>query len=121
MDTDSTHSQHPKAKPAGKGRPPVRRLMLFTAAFLVSACVTDSTLLNENAAVALRSARFQAREDLNCPTARVSMVSEAEVPGAPWGFLYSDYRIRAEGCGRSVVYNVECRDESLCDVTRVGS
>jgi hypothetical protein len=85
---------------------------------VLSGCVSDGTLLQENSAVALRSARFQARQDLNCPGASVNVVSEKEVSGAPWGYLYSDYRIRAEGCGGRAVYTVECRSESLCDVTR---
>jgi hypothetical protein len=85
---------------------------------LASGCVSDSTLLQENSSVALRSARIQARQDLNCPGAKVSLGSEQEVPGAPWGYLYSDYRISAVGCGGSAIYNVECRDQSLCDVTR---
>ncbi|MBM4201566.1 MAG: hypothetical protein FJ189_09800 [Gammaproteobacteria bacterium] len=86
---------------------------------LSAGCVSDGTLLEENAAVALRSARFQARQDLDCPGAVVNVLSEKEVPGAPWGYLYSDYRIRAEGCGSTAFYDVECRDESLCDVKRV--
>ena len=86
---------------------------------LVAACVSDVTLLDENSAVALRSARVQARQDLYCPAANVHVVSEKEVPGAPWGYLYSDYRIRAEGCGRAAFYDVECRDESLCDVKQL--
>lgn len=84
----------------------------------LSGCVSDATLLDENSAVALRSARFQARQDLNCPQASVMLLSETEVPGAPWGYLYSDYHIRAQGCGGSATYKVECRDERLCDVTR---
>jgi hypothetical protein len=85
---------------------------------LGSGCVSDSSLLQENATAALRSARFQARQDLSCPQVQVSLLSEQEVPGAPWGYLYSDYRIRADGCGVSAVYTVECRNESLCDVNR---
>ena len=81
-------------------------------------CVSDTTLLDENASVALRSARFQARSDLGCPQVSVTVLSEKEVPGAPWGYLYSDYRVAAEGCGRRVNYDVECRDERLCDVSR---
>lgn len=89
-----------------------------TLAALFGGCVSDATLLEENSAVALRSARFQARDDLRCPAAEVTILSDEEVPGAPWGYLYSDYRIRAAGCGRSAVYTVECRDERLCNISR---
>lgn len=85
---------------------------------LASGCISDATLLQENAAIALRSARLQARSDLQCPQAEVTVLSEQEVPESPWGYLYSDYRIRAEGCGRSAVYTAECRDERLCDIAR---
>ena len=87
-------------------------------AALLTGCVSDTALLDENASVALRSARFQARSDLACPQVAVRVASEKEVPGAPWGYLYSDYRITAEGCGQRADYDVECRDESLCDVSR---
>jgi hypothetical protein len=93
--------------------------MLALLSILAAGCVSDGTLLDENSAVALRSARVQARKDLICPAANVSVVSEQEVPGAPWGYLYSDYRVRAEGCGGTAFYDVECRDESLCDVKPV--
>jgi hypothetical protein len=96
----------------------VLRLSALSILCLGSGCISDSTLLQENASVALRSARFRARQDLNCPQVQVSVVSEQEMPGAPWGYLYSDYRIRAAGCSANAVYNVECRDRSLCDVTR---
>ena len=87
----------------------------------VAGCVSDTTLLAENSSVALRSARFQARQDMNCPTVTVTLLSDEEVPGAPWGYLYSDYHVRAIGCGASAVYKVECRDETLCDVKHEGS
>jgi hypothetical protein len=107
---------------AAKGRIGMhRRRWSHTLALLASlatGCVSDGTLLDENSAVALRTARALARQDLHCPAASVSIVSEKEVPGAPWGYLYSDYRVRAEGCGSSAFYAVECRDETLCDVKR---
>lgn len=85
---------------------------------LTSGCLSDTTLLQENSAMALRSVRFQARQDLRCPAADVEVLSEGEVPGAPWGYMYSDYRIAAEGCGSRAVYRAKCRDERLCDVKR---
>ncbi|MGY6215195.1 hypothetical protein ACW73L_08540 [Methylolobus aquaticus] len=94
-----------------------RMLALLPA--LAAGCISDGTLLDENSAVALRTVRTQARQDLSCPAATVSIVSEKEVPGAPWGYLYSDYRVRAEGCGRGAFYDVECRDETLCDLKNV--
>lgn len=104
------------------GRAPSTRPLAGAGVLLLllsgTGCVSDATLLDENSSVALRSARFQARQDLSCPKADVALLSEQEVPGAPWGYLYSDYRIRAQGCGGSATYKVECRDESLCDVTR---
>lgn len=102
---------------AGRTRPLKAGIAVFVATLLMG-CVSDTTLLDENASVALRSARFQARSDLSCPQVTVTLLSEKEVPGAPWGYLYSDYRIAAEGCGRRVEYDVECRDETLCDVSR---
>ena len=64
-----------------------RALVLLAA--LAAGCVSDGTLLDENSAMALRSARARARarQDLNCPAASVGIVSEKEVPGAPWGYL----------------------------------
>lgn len=101
------------------GRPlPPRVGSAIVVSTLLMGCVSDTTLLDENASVALRSARFQARSDLGCPQVTVTVLSEKEVPGAPWGYLYSDYRVAAEGCGRRVNYDVECRDERLCDVSR---
>lgn len=87
---------------------------------LLQGCVSDSMLIEENLSVALRSARFKARTDLKCPQVDVSVESEQVVPGAPWGYLYSDYTIQAEGCGRIVGYDVKCRDEQLCRVKRTG-
>lgn len=105
---------------SGYGRPRKPQWLfagcILTAASFLSGCVGDTTLLQENASAALRSARFQARRDLRCPSAEVTVESEKEVPGAPWGFLYSDYRIRAEGCGARAVYDVECRDGRLCEI-----
>ena len=94
------------------------RLLAAALGVLSAGCISDTTLLEENSAVALRSARFQARTDLQCPQVEETVESEQVVPGAPWGYFYSDYRIRAEGCGRSAVYTVKCRDERLCTVTR---
>lgn len=93
-------------------------VFMLTLGSLLHGCVSDATLLQENSAIALRSARVQARKDLQCQQTEATVLSEREVPGAPWGYLYSDYRIRAEGCGRSSIYDVECRDERLCEVTR---
>lgn len=90
------------------------RLPVLTT--MLAGCISDTALLRENAAVALRSTRFQARSNLGCDTVAVKILSEQEVPGAPWGFLYSDYRIQAIGCGRSAIYWAECRDQQLCDV-----
>lgn len=113
MNFTETHSPH---------RASIRclriRSLLLLAATGLSGCISDSTLLQENSAIALRSARIQARSDLDCEAATVTMMSEQEVPGAPWGFLYSDYRIQAAGCGRSAIYRAECRDRQLCDMTR---
>ncbi len=95
------------------------RLLLVSAlAALLVGCVSDTMLLQENSAVALRSVRFKARNDLQCPQVKALVLSEQEVPGAPWGYLYSDYRIQAEGCGQRAVYEAECRDEQLCKTTR---
>lgn len=92
------------------------RLALPFVLVLNGGCVSDTTLVQENSAAALRSVRFQARDDLQCPHLDEVIESERVVPGAPWGYFYSDYRIRAEGCGRSATYDVECRDERLCRV-----
>lgn len=95
------------------------RCALLAVVVLLGACVSDTSLIEENAAIALRSVRFQARDDLDCPHLEESVESERVIPGAPWGFFYTDYRIRAEGCGRHAVYDVECRDERLCRVKPV--
>ncbi len=92
--------------------------MALTFGALATGCVSDTTLLQENSAVALRSARFQARTDLQCPQVEETVESEQLAPGAPWGYLYSDYVIRASGCGRTAVYRVTCRNEQLCKVIR---
>lgn len=91
---------------------------LLTLGTFLAGCVSDSTLLEENARIALRSARIQARKDLQCPQLAETIESEQLVSGAPWGHFYSDYDIRAEGCGRSANYRVQCRNERLCRVTR---
>lgn len=95
-----------------------RWLSIIAVCSSFSACVSDTALLDENSAVAMRSVRAQARKDLACPSVDLRILKDAEVPGAPWGYLYSDYRIAATGCGTSAIYRAECRDEDLCDVSR---
>lgn len=103
----------------GTRRPSLARIVAPIVAWLLSGCVSNAALIEENSAVALRSARFQARTDLQCPQVEETVESEQIIPGAPWGYFYSDYRIRADGCGRTALYGVKCRDERLCRVTRL--
>lgn len=85
-------------------------------AWLLTSCVSDAELLSENTAIALRTANELARADLLCERTSASIVTEAEEPGPPLGELYSAYQIRAVGCGKQVVYRIECRDEKICAV-----
>jgi hypothetical protein len=85
-------------------------------AWLLTGCVSDAELLSENTAIALRTANEQARAELRCERTNAAIVTAAEEPGPPLGELYSAYRVRVEGCGKQVVYRVECRDEKICTV-----
>jgi hypothetical protein len=85
-------------------------------AWLQTGCVSDAELLSENTAIALRVADARARADLRCERTNASIVTEAEEPGPPLGELYSAYRVRVEGCGKQIVYRIECRDEKVCAI-----
>lgn len=105
---ESTRSFFPGAHP--------RTSSVTILAWLLTGCVSDTELLSENTTVALRTANERARADLRCERTNASILTEAEEPGPPLGELYSAYQVRVEGCGKQVVYRIECRDEKICAV-----
>jgi hypothetical protein len=91
-------------------------LLLYTLSMMLSACATDAQLLNENRAAAIQAAVRQATRDLNCDQTAGSILSDSEVPGTPLGDLWSRYSIKATGCGKEIVYTVECENKTVCSV-----
>ncbi|WP_367027283.1 hypothetical protein ABZN20_07820 [Methylococcus sp. ANG] len=83
---------------------------------MLAGCLSDAELLAENSRIALRTAEARAAGKLNCPRVKAGILTKEEVPGQPLGELYSEYGIRVDGCGRTVFYDVECRDGKICAV-----
>ncbi|MGI2325527.1 MULTISPECIES: hypothetical protein [unclassified Methylococcus] len=83
---------------------------------LLSGCLSDAELLAENSRIALQTAEMRGAGELDCPRVKAAIVTEKEVPGQPLGELYSEYGVRVDGCGRTVFYDIECRDEKICAV-----
>ena len=86
------------------------------AAFGLVACVSDAQLLQANESAARHFVEHHARADTGCDALSVQMLSKSEEAGQPLGELASVYRLRANGCGQTRIYEVLCEDRTLCSL-----
>lgn len=100
----------------GPGNKPsmVAALRFLAPCLLLTGCISDSELLAENSAIARQRVHQRALNDLGCAVVRETLLAEQEDAGQPLGELYSEYHIKAQGCGREMVYVLLCRDQKLC-------
>ena len=85
---------------------------------LLAGCVSDTQLLAQNSQIAQQTAEKKAKDELGCTQVKSSILNKKQVPSTPLGFLYSQYQIQVNGCGKQASYTVECRDEKLCYFAR---
>ena len=86
---------------------------------ILSACVTESQFLAQNAPSALNTALARGRFELNCPQASGTVLSQKVTYinglgmgiGAGGGYEWTEYTIGVRGCGKSAVYETMCRDQ----------
>ena len=85
---------------------------------ILSACVTESQFLAQNAPSALNTALARGRFELNCPQASGTVLSQKVTyingmgigMGGGGGYEWTEYTIGVRGCGKSAVYETMCRD-----------
>jgi len=90
---------------------------------LMSACVTESQFLAQNAPSALNTALARGRFELNCPQATATVLSQKVTyingmgigMGGGGGYEWTEYTIGVRGCGKSVVFETMCRDQDNCN------
>jgi hypothetical protein len=90
---------------------------------ILSACVTESQFLAQNAPSALNTALARGRFELNCPQASGTVLSQKVTyingmgigMGGGGGYEWTEYTIGVRGCGKSAVYETMCRDPDNCN------
>ena len=90
---------------------------------LISACVTESQFLAQNAPSALNTALARGRFELNCPQASGTVLSQKVTyinglgvgMGGGGGYEWTEYTIGVRGCGKSAVFETMCRDQDNCN------
>lgn len=89
---------------------------------ILSACVTESQFLAQNAPSALNTALARGRFELNCPQAsgtvlsqKVTYINGMGVGMGGGGYEWTEYTIGVRGCGKSAVYETMCRDPDNCN------
>jgi len=89
---------------------------------ILSACVTESQFLAQNAPSALNTAVTRGRFELNCPQAtgtvlsqKVTYINGMGVGMGGGGYEWTEYTIGVRGCGKSAVYETMCRDPDNCN------
>jgi len=90
---------------------------------ILSACVTESQFLAQNAPSALNTALARGRFELNCPQASGTVLSQKVTyingmgigMGGGGGYEWTEYTIGVRGCGKSAVYETMCSDPDNCN------
>ena len=90
---------------------------------IISACVTESQFLAQNAPSALNTALSRGRFELNCPQASGTVLSQKVTyinglgvgMGDGGGYEWTEYTIGVRGCGKQAVYETMCRDQDNCN------
>jgi len=90
---------------------------------ILSACVTESQFLAQNAPSALNTALARGRFELNCPQASGTVLSQKVTyingmgigMGGGGGYEWTEYTIGVRGCGKQAVYETMCRDQDNCN------
>ena len=90
---------------------------------MISACVTESQFLAQNAPSALNTALARGRFELNCPQATGTVLSQKVTyingmgmgMGGGGGYEWTEYTIGVKGCGKSAVFETMCRDQDNCN------
>jgi hypothetical protein len=106
---------------SGMSRP--IRVGLAALPLLMSACVTESQFLAQNAPSALNTALSRGRFELNCPDATGMVLSQKVTyinglgvgMGGGGGYEWTEYTIGVRGCGKQAVYETMCRDQDNCN------
>ena len=103
---------------------PVRTgLVALALPLILSACVTESQFLAQNAPSALNTALARGRFELNCPQASGTVLSQKVTyingigmgMGGGGGYEWTEYTIGVRGCGKQTVYETMCRDQDNCN------
>jgi hypothetical protein len=89
---------------------------------MISACVTESQFLAQNAPSALNTALARGRFELNCPQAsgtvlsqKVTYINGMGMGMGGGGYEWTEYTIGVRGCGKNAVYETMCRDRDNCN------
>lgn len=90
---------------------------------VISACVTESQFLAQNAPSALNTALARGRFELNCPSASGTVLSQKVTyingmgigMAGGGGYEWTEYTIGVRGCGKQAVYETMCRDQDNCN------
>jgi hypothetical protein len=89
---------------------------------MISACVTESQFLAQNAPSALDTALARGRFELNCPQAtgtvlsqKVTYINGMGMGMGGGGYEWTEYTIGVRGCGKSAVFETMCRDQDNCN------
>lgn len=98
-------------------------LAVLALPIILSACVTESQFLAQNAPSALNTALARGRFELNCPQASGTVLSQKVTyingmgigMGGGGGYEWTEYTIGVRGCGKSAVYETMCRDPDNCN------
>jgi hypothetical protein len=107
----------------GLGRSLRAGLTALTLPLILSACVTESQFLAQNAPSALNTALARGRFELNCPQASGTVLSQKVTyingmgigMGGGGGYEWTEYTIGVRGCGKQAVYETMCRDPDNCN------
>jgi hypothetical protein len=98
-------------------------LAALASPIILSACVTESQFLAQNAPSALNTALARGRFELNCPQASGTVLSQKVTyingmgigMGGGGGYEWTEYTIGVRGCGKQAVYETMCRDPDNCN------
>src|SRR5512137_1284884 len=98
-------------------------LAVLALPIILSACVTESQFLAQNAPSALNTALARGRFELNCPQANATVLSQKVTyingmgigMAGGGGYEWTEYTIGVSGCGKRAVYETMCRDQNNCN------
>ena len=98
-------------------------LAALSLPMILSACVTESQFLAQNAPSALNTALARGRFELNCPQASGTVLSQKVTyingmgigMAGGGGYEWTEYTIGVSGCGKRAVYETMCRDQDNCN------